>query len=209
MPKVVDHDARRRQITDAVCRITLRGGLAAATFRQVAAEAGVSVRLVQHYFGTKAGLLDTTLQHVGERSTARLFRWIEETDGSARAVLGAFLQSFVPVDDESRMANLMYIALYTERMVASLGEESAAPDRETEVEMMHTTVLEQLERGPLRPGVEPEAEALLILALVPGLGQYVLDGTITADQARRTIDHHLDRLFDTGTDTATATAETD
>ena len=47
MPKRVDHDVRRRQITDAVCRITVRGGVGAATFREVAAEAGVSVRLVE------------------------------------------------------------------------------------------------------------------------------------------------------------------
>ncbi len=196
MPKIVDHEKRRREITDAVCRITLRGGLAAATFRQVAAEADVSVRLVQHYFGTKAGLLETTLQHVGERSTARIFRWIEDTDGSARAVLGAFLKSFVPVDDESRMANLMYIALYTERVVSALKAQPESSDRETEVDMARATVLEQLQRGPLRAGIDPEAETTLILALMPGMGQYVLDGTLSADDAYRIIDHHLDRLFE-------------
>lgn len=196
MPKIVDHEKRRREITDAVCRITLRGGLAAVTFRQVAAEAGVSVRLVQHYFGTKAGLLDTTLQHVGERSTARLFRWIGETDGSAKAVLGAFLKSFVPVDDESRTANLMYIALYAERVVTVLDGSAAPIERETEVDMMRSTVLEQLQRGPLREGVDPVAETRLIVALVPGVGQYVLDGTMTAEDAYDTVDHLLDRLFD-------------
>ena len=51
MPRRVDHEARRRQITDAVVRLTVKGGLPAATFREVAAEAGVSVRLVQYYFG--------------------------------------------------------------------------------------------------------------------------------------------------------------
>ena len=195
MPKKVDHDARRRQITDAVCRITLRGGLGAATFRQVAAEAGVSVRLVQYYFGTKAGLLDITQEHVAERSIARLMRWIEATDGSARQVLGAFLNSFVPVDEETRVATLMYIALYTEAVIAILEDGSDATGRKTEVQMMHATVLEQLERGPLKGGVDPEAEATLITALVPGLGQYVLDETMTADQAYATIDRYLDGLF--------------
>ncbi|MEA3055126.1 MAG: hypothetical protein QOD30_558, partial [Actinomycetota bacterium] len=48
MPRKVDHRVRRREITDAVIRITLTGGLHTATFREVAAEAGVSVRLVQY-----------------------------------------------------------------------------------------------------------------------------------------------------------------
>ena len=196
VPKIVDHEERRRQITDAVCRITLRGGLAAATFREVASEADVSVRLVQHYFGTKAGLLDLTQQHVGERSIARLMRWIDATDGSARAVLGAFLKSFVPVDDESRVAALMYIALYTESVVATAVGERTDATRTTESDMMFATVLEQLERGPLVPGVEPAQEATMITALTPGLGQYVLNGTITAEDAYRTVDYHLDRLFE-------------
>jgi AcrR family transcriptional regulator len=48
VPKRVDHGLRRREIADAVGRITARGGLGAATFREVAAEAGVSVRLIQY-----------------------------------------------------------------------------------------------------------------------------------------------------------------
>ena len=196
MPKKVDHDARRRQLTDAVCRITLREGLGAATFRQVASEAGVSVRLVQYYFGSKQGMLEVTQQHVGERSIERLMRWIEATDGSARAVLGAFLKSFNPIDEESRVALLMYISLYTEGVVTAMGEPSSNKGRKTEVGMMYDTILEQLERGPLRDGIDPVAEASLLTALMPGLGQYVLDGTITADSAEATIDHQLDRLFD-------------
>lgn len=53
----------------------------------------------------------------------------------------------------------------------------------------------QLRRGSLAPGVHAEAEAALITALMPGLGQYVLDETITADEACATVDYHLDRIF--------------
>ncbi|MGE2771299.1 TetR family transcriptional regulator [Rhodococcus sp. 1.20] len=53
MPRLVDHEVRQREITDAVRRVIVDGGLAAVTFQSVAAEAGISVRLVQYYFGTK------------------------------------------------------------------------------------------------------------------------------------------------------------
>jgi len=196
VPKKVDHDARRRQLTDAVCRLTLRGGLQSATFRQVAAEAGVSVRLVQYYFGSKEGLLAATLEHVGERSIERLMKWIDATDGSPRAVLEAFVKSFIPADEESRMAMLMYVSLYTEGVVAAMGDPSANETRKTEVQMMHDTILEQLTLGPLHEGIDPAAEAVLLTALLPGLGQYVLDGTMTPEAAATTIDHHFDRLFE-------------
>ena len=200
VPKIVDHEQRRRHITDAVCRITLRGGLAAATFREVAAEAGVSVRLIQHYFGSKAALLATTQQHVGERSTMRLMKWIEATDGSARAVLGAFLKSFVPVDDESRVAAIMYIALYA----ASIGPvlDGRTDSRRTaEAKMAYDAILTQLERGPVRADIDTQREARLLTALMPGVGQYVLDHTISAGDAYAVVDYHLDRLFGQDRDT--------
>ena len=84
MPKRVDHELRRRQITDAVCRITVKGGLASATFREVAAEAGVSVRLVQYYFGTKDELMLSTQRHVARRATARITERVQKAGTSPR-----------------------------------------------------------------------------------------------------------------------------
>ena len=121
--------------------------------------------------------------------------WINATDGSPRAVLEAFVKSFLPVDEETRIAMLMYVALYTEGVVAAMGEPSANETRKTEVQMLHDTILEQLTRGPLVSGIDPHAEAVLLTALLPGLGQYVLDGTMTPEAAASTIDHHFDRLF--------------
>src|SRR4029077_6876555 len=102
MPRRVDHEVRRRHITDAVVRLTVKGGLTSATFREVAAEAGVSVRLVQYYFGTKDQLLLSTQQHVAERATARLRQRVATARDAPRDVLRAMLTSFIPDDDESR-----------------------------------------------------------------------------------------------------------
>jgi AcrR family transcriptional regulator len=53
VPRRVDHAQRRRQIGEALLRIAHTRGLQAASMREVAAEAGVSLRLVQYYFHTK------------------------------------------------------------------------------------------------------------------------------------------------------------
>jgi len=50
--KRVDHEERWRQIADAPLRTAAARGLHATGMSEVAAEAGVSVRLVQCYFGT-------------------------------------------------------------------------------------------------------------------------------------------------------------
>lgn len=190
MPKRVDHALRRRQIVDAVCRITLRGGLAAATFREVAAEAGVSVRLVQYYFGTKDQLLLSTHQHVAERATKRITERVAATGDTPRAALRALLGSFIPTDDESRETMLLFAALHT----AALVDPSLARDESLAVpRSLHAAITRHLRRGKLRPGADPNMEAAILAGLTPSLAQAVLDGLQTPEEANQILDYALDR----------------
>lgn len=72
MPKRVDHEQRRRQIGEALLRIASSRGLQAASMREVAVEAGVSLRLVQYYFHSKQELLLGALGYLGEQLSARV-----------------------------------------------------------------------------------------------------------------------------------------
>src|SRR5215472_17324054 len=87
VPKRVDHEERRRQIADALVRRAATRGLHATGMREVAAEAGVSLRLVQYYFGTKEELMLAAMQYLAvqfsERALARIRRMkkTEKTEG--------------------------------------------------------------------------------------------------------------------------------
>ena len=115
MPRRVDHEERRRQIADALVRTAATRGLHATGMREVAAEAGVSLRLVQYYFGTKEELLLAAMQHLaarfGERAMTRINR-IKETEDpvNPRDVIAAILTEALPADDERRTFTLVYTA---------------------------------------------------------------------------------------------------
>jgi AcrR family transcriptional regulator len=192
MPKRVDHRLRRRQITDAVCRITVKGGLAAATFREVAAEAGVSVRLVQYYFGTKAELMLSTQRHVAERATARSLQMVAEAEDTPRGQLRAILGSFIPTDAASRENMLVFVALHT----ASLVDPSLAREETREVpDALRAAVEARLRDAGLRDGVDAGLEAAILVGLTPSLAQGVLDGTRTPESAFQVIDYAIDRAL--------------
>jgi TetR/AcrR family transcriptional repressor of bet genes len=188
----VDHELRKREITDAVVRLTVKGGLASATFREVAAEAGVSVRLVQYYFGTKDQLLLETQRHVAERSVTRIRRLLAESPRTPREVLRTVMRSFIPVDNDSRDAMLMFVALFTASLLDPALKRNEAAEVPTS---MRHAFQEQLERAKLRAGVDAGQEALVLLVVVTGLSQGVLDGQITAADALTTIDYALDRAI--------------
>lgn len=189
----MDHGERRRQITDAVCRLTVKGGLQSATFREVAAEAGVSVRLVQYYFGAKGDLMLATQRRVAERSVERLRSHVQAVpDRTPRNELRALLGSFIPVDDESREHMLVFIALGA----AALVDPSLARPETSEVpNSLAVAVRQMLERGRLRVGIVAADQATLLVAAVPSLAQGVLDGSFSAERAFAVLDYALDRTF--------------
>jgi TetR/AcrR family transcriptional repressor of bet genes len=187
----VDHELRRRQITDAVCRITVKGGLTAATFREVAAEAGVSVRLVQYYFGSKDALLLATQRHVAERAAAR-FTAMTESAETPRERLRAILRSFIPVDDDSRENMLMFVALHT----ASLVDASLARSETRDVpDALHRVVRKLITEAGPRRGTNARLEAALLVGAVPSLAQAVLDGSMTVKRAFEVVDYAVDRAL--------------
>ncbi|WP_116997225.1 TetR/AcrR family transcriptional regulator [Desertimonas flava] len=111
MPKVVDVDQRRGEIVDATMRLIARGGLGAATMRDIAAEAGWTTGVVNHYFADKRELLRQTLQQSIRRRVASRSH-TEDTPPAQR--LRDELAAALPLDEEGRMHWLVTAAFLSQ-----------------------------------------------------------------------------------------------
>ncbi|AEH08645.1 MULTISPECIES: TetR/AcrR family transcriptional regulator [Protofrankia] len=198
MPKRVDHDVRRRQIADALLRVAATRGLHNAGFREVAAEAGVSVRLIQYYFETKEQLLLFGLRRVGEQFGQRVA--IRLTDAAAtpsgRDRIELVLLTTLPLDEDCR---LLYL-VYNQYFALALTEPTlAAQPYGNDPDILATWLVEQLRAcqaaGHLPPHTNLADEAVALLAITVGLGNAVLAGTRSAHDARRVLAGYLDRLL--------------
>src|SRR5699024_1072751 len=90
---------RRTEIMEAVERLLARGGLNAVTMRAVAAEADVSLRLVQYYGSTKDELLSATLDRLADKSVERWrARTRRQGDESPLEVIKGFYDEALPTD---------------------------------------------------------------------------------------------------------------
>ncbi|MEW2619364.1 TetR family transcriptional regulator C-terminal domain-containing protein [Streptomyces sp. NPDC048106] len=199
MPRRVDHAERRTEIAEALVRAAGRLGLHAVGMRDVAAEAGVSLRLVQYYFESKEKLLLFGLRHLagrfGERVAARV-----AAAGPApgpRAVIEALLAAALPVDAESRT----FHHLYTSYAVLSVTDEALAAqpfikDPDAAEATVAGLLRQAADAGQLRPGTDPGAAAAGLLAMSAGLGTGVLVGQRTAESATGVLAYHLDRIFE-------------
>lgn len=77
MPKIVDHDARRREIIEAVWSLISQKGFNAVTMRELAAEAGYANGALARYFPDKESVL-----------RAAFTRAFDATNERARAAIG-------------------------------------------------------------------------------------------------------------------------
>ncbi|MFE6864974.1 TetR/AcrR family transcriptional regulator [Kitasatospora sp. NPDC057692] len=194
-----DHEERRREIAEALLRIADTQGLQSASMRVVAAEAGVSLRLVQYYFTTKQGLLLDALTRLTAQLQARMERWIAETAGSPptpRGVVTAILSCILPTDPESRRITRTFAAYYT---LVLNDPEVLEKHGARQPEVLEGFLAKQLraarQAGEIDPGKDPEVTAAGLLAMVNGLGSSVLGGQRTGEAALAILARHLDELF--------------
>lgn len=199
MPKAVDHESRRRGLAEALWRIAFRDGLEAVTVRQVAAEAEVSVGLVQHYFASKDEMLRFALERVGAELQRRLVRKITAlgSDPDPYDVVWTVMTERLPLTRRRRAQ--------TQVMVAWLGRvaRDAAPNDylATGTTLLRDYLADQLllgqRRGQVRADLEPRDAAAALLALNEGLAAQLIAGIHTATSAKHVLASHLVIIFST------------
>jgi AcrR family transcriptional regulator len=198
VPKRVDHDQRRAHIADALVRVAARDGLHAVTMRAVAAEAGMSLNLVQYYFDTKAQLMHAALQHLERQSHARWSARLEGLDdpGSVRACLEAFVDEALPADADSHTFRLVWTSYAVLAMTDPELAEQPFVEGPNRLERQLTGVLAAAQAaGEIAAYLDVSAEAARLLSLSHGVGTSVLVGQRSAAQARYVMRYHLSRLF--------------
>ena len=82
--------------------------------RDIAAEAGVSVHLIQYYFGTKEQLLLYTAQHLARQLSERVRAWVQAAGGTPdpRTVIDGILTEALPTDEQSRLLHVVYTSYF-------------------------------------------------------------------------------------------------
>lgn len=196
MPKQVDHEERRRRIAEALWRIAGDGGLEAASLSEVAAEAGVSKGMLQHYFENKNTMMIFASGYLADRISARVRRHLERTPepASAASTLRSLVLGLLPADEDSRTETLVANAFFQRALSQS---EVAGRFREGRVQLLDllaTHVSAAQADGELRADLEPRREAEILLAMVGGLGDDLLLGHRTMETVMSTVDYYLDRL---------------
>lgn len=194
MPKVVDHDERRREIAAAMWRILLRDGMGAVTVRALAGEAGWSVGAIRHYFKSQDELI---LFAMGEMLVSIAGRMGSlDFHSPDRTVLQNAIEEMIPLDRQRKVEAQIWFALLTRR-IANPQVAVKAHDLDHVVRStVRQVLLELATANLLSAGRDLEVEAVRLHALIDGLALHGLsDRPLDSPAAiRAAISTHLKDL---------------
>lgn len=178
MPKFVDHATRRREIVYALWVVIHQQGIAAASLRTVASEAGVSIGRIQHYFPNKEELVREGCR---EMVAVAVSANPSTEDGDPHELLMSLACHAIPTSENGRIAVSVWHA-YLGHVGADPVIAKIVRDATTGGQNALACLLARV-RGHDQPYQRDAADALALAALSDGLMARVLAGAVSSEDA--------------------------
>ncbi|QGM45122.1 TetR/AcrR family transcriptional regulator [Methylocystis heyeri] len=162
----VRHEEKRLEILAAARRCFERSGLKGASISDICKEAGISPGHLYHYFDSKDAIVATLSQAWLARTRER-FEQLSAPEGDVAALLAEEIGRLAPSGPNSGV-----------EIVFEMLAESARNPAMAEVIQAHSRGLRAIladvlrkgqQRGAVDPGLDAEATAVVIIAIIDGL----------------------------------------
>ncbi|WP_291796993.1 MULTISPECIES: TetR/AcrR family transcriptional regulator [Brevibacterium] len=167
MPRHVDPEQRRHDVAQATWRVILRAGLAKASVRAVAEEAGLSVGSLRHYFSEQRELQIYAFELINERAAQRLAA--VAGDLPVRDRIEQTMWALLPVTPAQVEEQQIALAFLVESRTDPALAEIVAQDRAAAVDLTRGAILALREAGLADPAVDVETATVELRALLDGL----------------------------------------
>ena len=170
-----DLNAERRQaILDAAAACFVRQGFHATSMKDLCAEAGMSPGTLYHYVQSKADIIAGIIDNQASFSRA-LIEPLTKPTGFQKALFDALDHLALEIADRDLVLNAEIGAELLRQ--PSLRERAAEAER-TSQRTLAAAIAAALDQGAIRPDLDPDDTAALLLALIDGtLWRATLNGS--------------------------------
>ncbi|OUS95273.1 TetR/AcrR family transcriptional regulator [Rhodococcus sp. NCIMB 12038] len=174
---------RQTLILEAAVRVIAQSGVRGLRIEKLAAEAGVSTALIYYHFQDRAGVLRRALEHINERAERYTTEALASTNPRTQLEQTLLLEiQNTPSVRENSIAwgELRATAIFDEDLRDQLRDATRA--WATDVE---TLIVEAQAAELADPDADPADAAERLTALIEGLSERWLSGSITLERAQQ------------------------
>jgi AcrR family transcriptional regulator len=173
VPRIVDHDERRRQIAEALLMVAARDGHDSVSSRAVAKELGVATGSLWHYFDGFDDVVRAAAAEVTRRTDARIAEATEGLRGLSR--LEALMREVLPIDERTRTEAHVVVGFWGRLATLASTPDAGAPTLAPWQESIRAALDEAVDDGELRADTPRKAVMTLLRSIT--YGQQVVEVT--------------------------------
>jgi AcrR family transcriptional regulator len=194
MPKIVDHDEKRKQIAEAAWNIIRKEGVEKASIRRVAAEAGMSSGALRHYFSTQDEMLLFIMNYYLEEGKKRSQNK-EWSENPVHAVEEVLLE-LVPIDEEKKIETSVWWILALRSLTSDTIKDKKDEMTDGTYELANSMIEILALKGVLSDSMNAELEKSRLTALIEGLSIHALlrPDVYSPEKVKEVIRYHLETL---------------
>lgn len=194
MPRMVNHEKKRKSIAEAAWSIIKKEGIEKASIRRVAIEAGMSAGALRHYFSTKDEMLlfimDYYLEEGKKRSQSK--SW---SDNPLQAVAEVLLE-LIPIDEEKKIETSVWWILALQSLTSDTLKEKKDEMTNGMYELASSMIEILALQGILSDSTNVKLEKSRLAALIDGLSIHALlrPDVYSPEKVKEVIRYHLETL---------------
>ncbi|MEN0658070.1 TetR/AcrR family transcriptional regulator [Caldifermentibacillus hisashii] len=191
MPKIVDHDNRKKAIAEATWQVILEQGMKGATVRNIARKAGLSLGALRHYFSTQEELLIYAMDLVKERVTERVEKIALKNLPPKEMVLQMLLE-IVPTNETTRAE----MEVWLEFVLYFRNKGNRESQNDGILEGIQK-LLDSLDRARfLKNEIDKDLETERLCSLIDGLAIHAIlnPERLTKERIISILEHHIDEI---------------
>lgn len=173
MPRVVDHDERRRQIAEALLAVAARDGHEAVSSRAVAKELGVATGSLWHYFDGFDDVIRAAAAEITRRTDERIRSVTTGLRGLNR--LDALMREVLPVEAETRTEAYVVVGFWGRLATLASSPDAGSPTLATWQDGISEALDEAVADDELTAATPKQAVMSLLRSIT--YGQQVLEVT--------------------------------
>lgn len=194
MPKIVDHDRKRKMIVETAWGIITNEGIDKASVRRIASEAGMSTGALRHYFSNQDELLLFILEYYLARGKERSENksWSQNPLGAVRETL----LELVPVDRDKQTETSVWLVFAIRSLTSAALNTKIIELTEGEYVFMEALFEILIKAGQVSKDIPIEIEKLRLAAVIEGISIHALlrPDIFTIEKTEQIITHHLNEL---------------
>ena len=174
---------RQTLILEAAVRVIAQSGVRGLRIEKLAAEAGVSTALIYYHFQDRAGVLRRALEHINERAERYTTEALASTNPRTQLEQTLLLEiQNTPSVRENSIAwgELRATAIFDEDLRDQLRDATRAWATDVETLIVEAQAVELAD-----PDADPADASERLTALIEGLSERWLSGSITLERAQQ------------------------